>query len=58
MKIIKIILGIEACIAGLLIILYLLGTLAYMGMELDMMAYDYEYHEYLHSNEMNNEDES
>ena len=51
MKIIKIILGIEACIAGLLIIMYLAGTLAYMGMELEMMADDYEYHLRLH-NEM------
>ena len=51
MKIIKIILGIEACIAGLLIIIYLAGTLAYMGMELEMMSDDYEYHLKLH-NEM------
>ena len=51
MKMIKIILGIEACIAGLLIIIYLAGTLAYMGLELEMMADDYEYHLRLH-NEM------
>tara|TARA_B100000424_G_C22844896_1_gene450715 strand:- start:499 stop:675 length:177 start_codon:yes stop_codon:yes gene_type:complete len=57
MKMIKIILGIEACIAGLLIIIYLAGTLAYMGLELEMMADDYEYHLRLH-NEMMSYEES
>ena len=52
------ILKVEGIIIGFLIILYMLGRLAYMGMELDMMAYDYEYHEYLHSDDLNREDES
>ena len=56
MKIIKIILGIEACIAGLLIIMYLAGTLAYMGMELEMMSDDYEYHLRLHNEMMSYEE--
>ena len=56
MKIIKIILGIEACIAGLLIIIYLAGTLAYMGMELEMMSDDYEYHLRLHNEMLNYEE--
>ena len=41
MKIIKLILGIQACILGLLVIIWMLGELAWMGMELDMMAHDY-----------------
>ncbi len=43
MKIIKLILGIQACILGLLIILWMLGELAFIGMELDMRAMEYEY---------------
>ena len=43
MKIVKLILGIEACILGLLFIAWMLMELAFMGMELDMMAYEYEY---------------
>ena len=43
MNIIKIILGIQACIAGVLIIVLLLGSLAMMGMELEFMADDYYY---------------
>ena len=52
------ILKIEGIIIGFLIILYMLGTLAYMGMQLDMMAYDYEYHEYFHSDDRNQLDEN
>jgi len=40
---IKLILGIQACIAGALVIIWLLGSLAMMGMELEFMALDYEY---------------
>ena len=40
MNIIKLILGIQACIAGVLIIVWLLGSLAMMGMELEFMADD------------------
>ena len=43
MNIIKFILGIQACIAGVLIIIWLLGSLAMMGMELEFMADDYYY---------------
>ena len=43
MNIIKLILGIQACIAGALIIVWLLGSLAMMGMELEFMADDYYY---------------
>lgn len=43
MNIIKFILGIQACIAGVLIIVWLLGSLAMMGMELEFMADDYYY---------------
>ena len=43
MNIIKLILGIQACIAGVLIIVWLLGSLAMMGMELELMADDYNY---------------
>ena len=43
MNIIKLILGIQACIAGVLVIVWLLGSLAMMGMELEFMALDYEY---------------
>lgn len=58
MNIIKLILGIQACIAGLLIIAYLAGTLAYMGMELEMMSDDYEYHLRLHNEMMSYEEEN
>ena len=44
---IKIILGIQGIIIGILIILYLLGMLAMLGMELELMANDYEYHQML-----------
>jgi len=44
MNIIKIILGIQACIAGVLVILYLAGSLAMLGMELEYMADDIEWH--------------
>jgi len=52
------ILKVEGIIIGFLIILYMLGRLAYMGMELDMIAYDYEYHEYFHSEDRNELDEN
>ena len=42
MKYIKLILGTQACILGLLVIVWMLMELAFIGMELDMMAYDYE----------------
>ncbi len=58
MNIIKLILGIQACIAGFLIIVYLVGTLAYMGMELEMMSDDFEYHIKLHNEMMTYEDEN
>ena len=58
MNIIKLILGIQACIAGLLIIVYLAGQLMYMGMELEMMADDYEYHIRLHNEMMSYEEEN
>ena len=45
MNIIKIILGIQACIAGVLVILYLVGSLAMLGMELEYMADDIEWHQ-------------
>ena len=43
MNIIKLILGIQACIAGALVIVWLLGSLAMMGMEIEFMSLDYEY---------------
>tara|TARA_B100001778_G_scaffold322949_1_gene315776 strand:- start:217 stop:396 length:180 start_codon:yes stop_codon:yes gene_type:complete len=58
MNIIKLILGIQACIAGFLIIVYLVGTLAYMGMELEMMSDDFEYHIKLHNEMMSYEEEN
>jgi hypothetical protein len=45
MKIIKLILGLQACVLGLLFIMYILMELAFMGIELDMVAYEYEYME-------------
>tara|TARA_Y200000002_G_scaffold370474_1_gene366048 strand:- start:178 stop:360 length:183 start_codon:yes stop_codon:yes gene_type:complete len=44
MNIIKFILGIQACIAGVLVILYLLASLAILGIELEYMADDMEWH--------------
>ena len=58
MNIIKIILGIQACVAGFLIIVYMVGQLAYMGMELEMMADDYEYHIKLHNEMLSYEEEN
>ena len=43
MKYIKLILGIQACVLGVLAIIWMLGELAYMGMELEFMADDYYY---------------
>ena len=45
------ILKIQGIILGVLIIIYMLGMLAYMGMDLEMMAMDYEFHESLHDGE-------
>ena len=45
-------------IAGLLIIVYLAGTLVYMGMELEMMADDYEYHIRLHNEMLSYEEDN
>lgn len=45
MKYIKLILGTQACILGLLVIVWMLMELAFVGMELDMVAYEYEYME-------------
>ena len=44
MKIIKIILGIQLCVLGVLAIIWMLGELAFIGMELDMMSKDYDMH--------------
>ena len=44
MKYIKLILGIQACILGVLVIIWMLGELAFVGMELDMMSKDYDMH--------------
>ena len=43
MKYIKLILGIQACVLGVLAIIRMLGELAFMGMELEFMADDYYY---------------
>ena len=45
MKYIKLILGLQACVLGLLVIVWMLMELAFMGIELDMVAYKYEYME-------------
>lgn len=45
MKYIKLILGVQACVLGLLVIMYMMMELAFMGIELDMVAYEYEYME-------------
>ena len=58
MNIIKLILGIQACVAGFLIIVYMIGQLIYMGMELEMMADDYEYHIRLHNEMLSYEEEN
>lgn len=58
MNIIKLILGIQACVAGFLIIVYMVGQLMYMGMELEMMADDYEYHIRLHNEMLSYEEEN
>jgi len=42
MKIIKLILGIQACILGCLLIAWMLMYLALTGIELDIVAYEYE----------------
>ena len=49
MKYIKLILGTQACILGLLVIVWMLMELAFMGIELDMVAYDYEYMEQMNA---------
>tara|TARA_B100000900_G_scaffold390277_1_gene383867 strand:+ start:891 stop:1049 length:159 start_codon:yes stop_codon:yes gene_type:complete len=48
MKIVKLILGIEACILGLLFIAWMLMELAFMGMNLDMESRHYEHMMELH----------
>jgi len=58
MKIIKIILGIQACVLGLLFIMYMLMELAFMGIELDMVAYEYEYIEEMNLEQRKYEDGS
>ena len=45
MKYIILILGVQACVLGLLVIMYMMMELAFMGIELDMVAYEYEYME-------------
>ena len=56
MNIIKLILGIQACIAGVLIIVWLLGSLAMMGMELEFMADDYNYMQEMNAEMMKDSD--
>ena len=58
MNTIKLILGIQACIAGALIIVWLLGSLAMMGMELEFMADDYYYMQEMNEEMRKLEDES
>ena len=58
MNIIKLILGIQACVAGFLIIVYMVGQLMYMGMELETMADEYEYHIKLHNEMLSYEEEN
>ena len=43
MKYIKLVLGVQACVLGLLAIVWMLGELAFVGMELEMMHLDYKY---------------
>jgi|TARA_B100001094_G_scaffold256344_1_gene255506 hypothetical protein len=58
MKYIKLILGVQACVLGLLFIMYMLMELAFVGMELDMRAYEYEYMEQMNLEQRKYEDES
>lgn len=58
MKYIKLILGTQACILGFLFIIYMLMELAFVGMELDMQAYEYEYMEQMNLEQRKYEDES
>tara|TARA_B100001094_G_C17669539_1_gene548090 strand:- start:424 stop:600 length:177 start_codon:yes stop_codon:yes gene_type:complete len=58
MKIIKLILGTQACVLGLLFIMYMLMELAFMGIELDMVAYEYEYMEEMNLEQRKYEDGS
>jgi len=58
MKYIKLILGTQACILGFLFIIYMLMELAFVGMELDMRAYEYEYMEQMNLEQRKYEDES
>ena len=51
MKYIKLILGTQACILGLLVIVWMLMELAFVGIELDMMAYDYEIMEQMNADQ-------
>jgi len=50
------ILKIEGAIILLLVIVWMLAEVAFKGMELDMMIYDYEYHEMLHDSQRNDEE--
>lgn len=43
MRIIKFILGIQACILGVLFIVWMIGELAMLGMDLDFRAHEYDY---------------
>jgi hypothetical protein len=58
MKYIKLILGIQACVLGVLVIIWMLGELAYMGMELEFMADDYYYMQEMNEEMRKLEDES
>ena len=58
MKYIKLILGTQACILGFLFIIYMLMELAFVGMELDMRAYEYEYMEQMNLEQRKYENES
>tara|TARA_Y100000385_G_C12847451_1_gene531544 strand:- start:486 stop:662 length:177 start_codon:yes stop_codon:yes gene_type:complete len=58
MKIIKLILGTQACVLGLLVIVWMLMELAFVGMELDMQAYEYEYIEQMNLEQRKYENES
>jgi hypothetical protein len=58
MKIIKLILGTQACVLGLLVIVWMLMELAFVGMELDMQAYEYEYMEQMNLEQRKYENDS
>ena len=58
MKYIKLILGIQACVLGVLAIIWMLGELASMGMELEFMADDYYYMQEMNEEMRKLEDES